>query len=428
MDKQNVEKKEKIESSTLISSNDLFTTIYDINRAIFRHLPIRSVDSYSLVCQSWAHMARLTEAHRHTIHTLTYPSNLSSSTTKYSYYLSDFDTMISSYINDNLWSLPSLALVVATNGLDRKGFIPSLSSPPPTKNSKRSRSQTTPRQAKLLNIPQALIRHLNKSCKILQVASDGIVLSNDENQSYEIESVLDNAMGILLLPKFPSNVLGIYPFEIPCNTKLPTNMSRSDLHRLFGCVPDDIPIRCVIFFFTGRQSQSFDCIKKLLEYYPSNVAIIGGFVDKIRYNDRQRQSKQSLYNTHGIVLTGDPNHLNIKQIVLESHIDTREGVRDKLKQLKSIENNQCLSFAIQVSCVARGSDFYHEEKNVECSEFRNLFPKTPLIGIFGNGELGHDYSLNDNQTSERERTNIKTEIDDVFHTYSTVYSLISLRM
>ncbi|CAF0929090.1 unnamed protein product [Rotaria sordida] len=426
MDKQNVEKDEKIESSTSISSNDLFTTIYDISRAIFRHLPIRSVDSCSLVCQSWAHIARFTKTHRHTIHTLTYPSNLSSSTTKCSYDVSDFDTIISSYINDNLWSLPSLALVVATNGLDRKGFISSSSSPPPTKNSKRSRSQTRARQAELSNIPQALIRHLNKSCKILQVASNGIVVSNDENQSYEIE--LDSAMGILLFPQFPSNVLGIYSFEIPCNTKIPADMSRSDLHHLLGCVPNDIPIRCVIFFFTQRQSHSVDCVKKLLEYYPSDVAIIGGFVDKIRYNDRQSQSKQSLYNTCGIVLTGEPNHLSIKQIVLESHIDTRETVKNKLKQLKSIENNQDLSFAIQVSCVARGSEFYHEEKNVECSEFRNLFPKTPLIGIFGNGELGHDYSLNDNQTSTQERINTKTEIDDIFHAYSTVFSLISLRM
>ncbi|CAF3416528.1 unnamed protein product [Rotaria sp. Silwood1] len=425
MDKQNEEKDGKIESLTSISSKDLLTTIYDINRAIFRHLPIRSVDSSSLVCQSWAHIARLTKAHRHTIHTLTYPSNLSSSRTTCSYYVSDFNTVISSYINDNLWSLPSLALVVVTNVLDRKGFISPSNSPPPTKTSKRSRSQTTATQTEL-NIPQALIRHFNKSCKILQVASNGIVVSNDENQSYEIES--DSAMGILLFPKLPSNVLGIYPFEISYNTKISADMSRSDMHHLFGCVPDDIPIRCIIFFFTQRQSHSVDCIKKLLEYYPSNVAIIGGFVNKIRYNDRQSQFKPSLYNTSGIVLTGDPNHLNIKQILLESHIDTREGVKDKLKQLKSIESNRCLSFAIQVSCVARGSDFYNGEKNVECTEFRNLFPKTPLIGIFGNGELGHDHLLNDNQISTQEQINTKKNITDIIHAYSTVFSLITLRM
>jgi len=230
---------------------------------------------------------------------------------------------------------------------------------------------------------------------------------------------LDDAMGILLFPKFPSNILGIYPFEIPRNAQIPADMSRSDLHHLLGCVPDDIPIRCVIFFFIRRQSHTNDCIKKLLEYYPSDLVILGGFIDKIHYDDRKNQQKKTS-NTCGIVLTGDTNHLNIRQIVLENHINTREDIKTKLKQLKSIENQSCLSFAIQVSCIARGSDFYNDEQNVECSEFRNLFPNTPLIGIFGNGEIGHDYLPNENQTSQTNK--------DLFLSYSTVFSLISVHI
>jgi F-box protein 22 len=226
-------------------------------------------------------------------------------------------------------------------------------------------------------------------------------------------------MGILLLPKFPSNVLGMYPFEIPGNVKISPDMSRSDLHHFLGNVPDDIPIRCVIFFCIRHQSHTNDCIKKLLEYYPS-VVIIGGFIDKIHYDNRQNQSKKSS-NTCGIILTGDPNHLNIHQIVLKNHIHKREDIKNKLKQLKSIENKSYLSFAIQISCVARGCDFYNDEHSVECSEFRNLFPNTPLIGIFGNGEIGHDYLPNEDQ--QNPQTN-----KDLFLTYSTVFSLISLHM
>ncbi|CAF1350418.1 unnamed protein product [Rotaria magnacalcarata] len=427
MDEQNLEQDKKVESSMSISSNDLLTTIYDISRAIFRHLPIRSVDSCSLVCQSWTPIARLTKEHRHTIHTLSYPSDFSTLTSQNSYDLSDFDSYISSYISNKLWSLPSLALVVTTNSLDRKGFISLSSSPPPVKHSKRTRSQATARETEILNISQALIRHLNKSCKIFQTVSSGVVVTSDENQSYEIE--IGNAMGVLFFPKFPSNIFGIYPFEIKYNTKISDSMSRSDLHHLLGRVPDDIPIRCVIFFFTGRQSHSVDCIKKLLEYYSTDVVIIGGVVDKIRYHDRENQQKSLVYNTCGLALTGDRKHLNIKQILLRSHLGTREAVKEKLKQLKSIENNECLSFGIQVSCVARGEEFYNGEKNVECSEFRSLFPKIPLIGIFGNGEIGHDYLLNDTEASEKERTSTnKIAIDDVFHAYSTIFSLISLRM
>jgi hypothetical protein len=189
MDEENVEKDEKIESSaSSMSSNDLLTTIYDITRAIFRHLPIRSIDSCSSVCQSWAHIARLTKSQRHTIHTLTYPTNPLSSTTDCSSLLSDFDTFITSYINNQLWSIPYLAFVVVTNNLEEKGFYSSPSSPPPTKNSKRLRSQKTARRTERLSITQALTRHLNKSCQVFTVVSDGIIASNEENQSNEIES------------------------------------------------------------------------------------------------------------------------------------------------------------------------------------------------------------------------------------------------
>jgi F-box protein 22 len=226
-------------------------------------------------------------------------------------------------------------------------------------------------------------------------------------------------MGILLFPKFPSNIFGIYPFEIPRNTQIPADMSRSDLHHLLGGVPNDIPIRCVIFFIVRRHSHALDCIAKLLEYYSSEIVIIGGFVDKIHYDNRQNQSHKSP-NICGIALTGDKNHLNIRQIVLESHIDKREDIKNKLKELKSNnEKKSNLSFGIQVSCVARGSDFYNDEHNVECSEFRNLFPNTPLIGIFGNGEIGHDYLPKEKQFETKK---------DLFLTYSSVFSLISINL
>ena len=196
MAEQNVvEKDENIEassssSSSVISSNDLFTTIYDITRAIFRHLPIRSIDACSAVCLSWAQLARSTKSHRQAIHTLTYPINLLSPETNCSTLLSDFDEVISSYIHNQLWSIPYLAFVVVTNNLEKKGFQSSPSSAPPTKDAKRLRSQTTARRTERMNVSQALTRHLNKSCQVLMIVSGGIIASNEENQSNEIESGL----------------------------------------------------------------------------------------------------------------------------------------------------------------------------------------------------------------------------------------------
>ena len=175
MDEQNIENDEEKNVFSI-------TTIYDINRAIFRHLPIHFIDSCSLICPAWAELVRQTKSTRRTIQTLTYPVDPSC-------LLSDFDTYFSSYIHHRLWSIPYLAFVVATNALERKGFQSCrASSPPPSKSLRRSRSERTAGKKAHLSIPQALMRHLNKSCQLLLIASEGIIATNEQNQTTEIES------------------------------------------------------------------------------------------------------------------------------------------------------------------------------------------------------------------------------------------------
>lgn len=174
-----------------ISTQDLLTSIYDITRAIFRHLPIRSVDSCSLVCQSWAHMSRLTKMKRQSLHAITYPSDPLSPSTTCSNLLHDFDSFISLHINQTLWSIPTLAFVVATNILASKGFYSSPGSPLSSQQHRRHPSDASgglSRRTERFDISQALERHLNKSCKILMIAADGIIASTNDHQSYEIES------------------------------------------------------------------------------------------------------------------------------------------------------------------------------------------------------------------------------------------------
>lgn len=169
-------------------NHSLITTVYDINRAIFRHLPIRSIDSCALVCQTWAELARQTRSNRRTIHALTYPINPLSATDDSQCLLSDFNAYCSSFISTRLWSLPYLALVVATNNLEKNGFHSSSNSPPPSKTLKRLRSQRRAGRGDGLNIPQAVVQHLNKSSQLLMIASEGIIATNEENQVNEIES------------------------------------------------------------------------------------------------------------------------------------------------------------------------------------------------------------------------------------------------
>lgn len=46
------------------------------------------------------------------------------------------------------------------------------------------------------------------------------------------------------------------------------------------------------------------------------------------------------------------------------------------------------SVGLMFACVGRGRDHYRGKRNVESAAFRRHFPKTPLLGYFGNGEIG----------------------------------------
>lgn len=69
-----------------------------------------------------------------------------------------------------------------------------------------------------------------------------------------------------------------------------------------------------------------------------------------------------------------------------------------------------------VSCVGRGEKFY-SNKNVESQIFKQVFPKVPIGGFFGNGELGLDLQSTEGQPLK----------DSHFlHSYSSVFCLCSL--
>ena len=43
------------------------------------------------------------------------------------------------------------------------------------------------------------------------------------------------------------------------------------------------------------------------------------------------------------------------------------------------------------ACCGRGEKFYKGKRNLESEVFRKLYPNTPLLGIFGFGEIGLTY-------------------------------------
>ena len=82
-----------------------------------------------------------------------------------------------------------------------------------------------------------------------------------------------------------------------------------------------------------------------------------------------------------------------------------------------------------------GSNFYKRKHNVESEAFRQIFPQTPLIGIFGQGEIGLTYlpneksidTFSDPSASKRRKLQEEERLthQDFSHSFTTVFVLIS---
>jgi len=124
----------------------------------------------------------------------------------------------------------------------------------------------------------------------------------------------------------------------------------------------------------------------------------------------QLPQKDPLFRGLGFSLAGS---VSSATVVLSRKVRSQKAVEKKLIELKeSIKTEN--SFGLMFACCGRGKGFYRGKSNLESGVFNKLFPTTPLIGIFGNGEIG----LSSPYTPE-----IKEE--DLFHSYSTVFMIIS---
>ena len=153
--------------------------------------------------------------------------------------------------------------------------------------------------------------------------------------------------------------------------------------------------------------------------------------------------------TVGLVFAGDgveaasvilpPNIKNAKRVTLQLQ-RIKECVR--LGDLNNPTTNSC---AFMFACCGRGKFFHNNTGNVESKCFKALYPYTPLIGMFGEGEFGWNYLSNEKAKQNinpsrmnfemrrmlefskefRNVRNLKEE--DICHSYTTVFVVLSFK-
>ena len=182
-------------------------------------------------------------------------------------------------------------------------------------------------------------------------------------------------------------------------------------------------------------------LKEMLEEYDSWERSNQEYDDDEDGEDIHTGDQDSSYKRSvGLIFAGDG--IEAASVRLPITIRNESKVLKELQRLKDCKNLGDLddpnsnSFAFMFACCGRGKHFYKEKSNVESKCFRALFPHTPIIGIFGEGEFGWNYlpkgnDLLDKNLSEKEPVINNQRFkelreDDICHSYTTVFVLLSI--
>ena len=146
----------------------------------------------------------------------------------------------------------------------------------------------------------------------------------------------------------------------------------------------------------------------------------------------------------GVAFCG--SNVRVSSVVLDAHVKKPADISKCLQRLKASNVPLKKSVAFMFACIGRGRHFYKGKENVESSEFRKLFPTTPLFGFFGNGEIGFEH-VPDHAAERPRRENVAGSAggdspnvapsgsDDasppmdipnvIYHSYTTIFVLMS---
>ena len=150
-------------------------------------------------------------------------------------------------------------------------------------------------------------------------------------------------------------------------------------------------------------------------------------------------AENSYMSTSGFVIAGD--NVQAASVMLQRKVRSEKRVMEELKKLKDSGICEDNSFAFMFACCGRGENHYRGKAGIEAGAFVKMFPRTPLIGIYGNGELGvshvpdfkqkEDNTSTDNQKqqkmgSSRGRGGEYLPPGQFLHSFTTIFVMVSL--
>ncbi|XP_049634291.1 F-box only protein 22 [Suncus etruscus] len=278
---------------------------------------------------------------------------------------------------------------------------------------KRAKKSTTMEKA------FALEKLFPKQCQVLGIVTPGIVVTpmgSGSNRPQEIE--IGESGFALLFPQIEG--VKIRPFHF---IKDPRKLILERHQFAEVGLLDNPELRAVLVFgynccTVGASSYLQRVISTFSEM---NVVLFGGQVDNLVSLTSERRPLD--IDATGVVgLSFSGHQIQSATVLLNEDVNSQKTVEAAMQRLKAANIPEQNTIGFMIACVGRGSQYYRDKSNVEADAFRKFFPNVPLLGFFGNGEIGCDRIVTGNFTLKKSEVKDK----DLFHSYTTIMALIHL--
>ncbi|XP_033121821.1 F-box only protein 22-like [Anneissia japonica] len=364
----------------------VMTELHEFLKQVFERLPARSLLRCSRVCKRWKSVATLILKARESFTWAQYNSHIWSREDERElpvpYILGYFGLDLNICLQE-AWSVPTACLLL-TEFKRTSDF-----------------HGTSLEEASGVDVDSYVSSLLPSSCQVVAVTVPGTVCTTRDLTNCA-ESEGEGGAVAILFPEM--NGARITRFSIRNN--LGGNIwEQSGIER-----HEDV--KCILTFTPKTSTARKLAGEKLQEAFfkdGQTPVIAGAIVDHVLRYVVVNGGKST---TECIVFSGE--RISAASVLLDQDAYTEELVHKELMRLKSAGLSEKNSIGLMFACIGRGCDFY-SAWDVESKVFRTLFPKTPLFGLFGNGEIG---CTNLPQSKWK-------NLPEMAHGYTTIMCLIS---
>jgi len=431
---------------------------YELVRTIFAYLPWRDLETASKVCKLWREVFAISIKERWRYNSVSFywegKKADMSYYSKYPLFQSPHHAQLYHAMESHLSELaikPRLAVVFGTGDTE---ISVSESLPNMESEDHMERSWLVDKDGVVARLPPG--------CSSIATTSRGIVATNLSNpvelENLEAEnSSLTPALSMLLIPQPPG--ARILPFHLAENQlepliadiKLASPMLEDEkvlqaalLQRAVPDLRDGDKVKAVVLLSNGLDLPFSMHIIQAVSAREGGQVAVGGAVGDLCWSSERDSSMQALMrelfyfnyqsvpvaensymSTSGFVIAGD--NVQAASILLSRKVRGEKKVLAELEKLKECGIPEENSFAFMFACCGRGRGLHKGKAGLESACFRKLFPRTPLAGFFGNGEIGVTHLPSSSAPAPEGPAPGPLSPGQFLHSFTTVFLLVSTR-